>query len=447
MRSNRSSISFYSTTALFLLLLLSLYLPELPARIQPDSTVGVIGFNSNAINITTISMLYSYLRESAGKNRLFKIPQRGSSLWYQYETRDTISPGNLARYDLLCAQIQCRYLLVGMVYPQRGSLLIKARIYSSPEKRFLCTLDQSIDGGDLKKAAGQLTRKVVLFLDGKLPEISGLTISKGALKDSVSLRWTCNVFGGSFAIFRSTFLNGPYHKVGETAAARFTDITAEEGIKYWYRITVSKGDIQGISATGYGYRMPPIPKGINLSELLAGHTRQWPVPANEKERVKEEKNIQLYKKYYESYVMVTFIIMVGRIYINSGELIAFRDFKFLSFDQPNRIVYFSKPGMQPVKFFSRRFFRFFRDVQLMELDFLEILKRLIDNAVMFCIRSGDKETREPDGRVRYVPTFEVVGMMTEYHRDYENWKSNVIVFATSDDKIYRRILEAQRKGY
>ena len=81
------------------------------------------------------------------------------------------------------------------------------------------------------------------------------------------------------------------------------------------------------------------------------------------------------------------------------------------------------------------------------LIFDAIRKRLIDNAVMFCIRSGDKEMMEPDGRIRYTPTLEVVGMMTEYHRDYENWKSNVIVFGTSDEEIYRRIKEAQMKGY
>lgn len=279
------------------------------------------------------------------------------------------------------------------------------------------------------------------------PAVSSLTISQGTSKDSVTLSWSSTTTGNIFTISRSPFPNGFYQPIGETAANRFVDSTGEAGIKYWYRVAVTKNDRTGIPATGYGFRQPVEPKGLPLDELLEGHTRPWPVPATEEERKKEQRNLRLYEKYYESYFMMTFIIMVGRMYINRGELLAFRGFKFHSFDQPNRIVYFSRPGMAPVKFFSRRFFRFFRDVQLMDLDFIEILTRLVDNAVMFCIRSGYKELPEPDGRIRMLRSYEVVGMITEYHRDYEKWKSNAIVFGTSDENLYRRIREAQMKGY
>ncbi len=277
--------------------------------------------------------------------------------------------------------------------------------------------------------------------------VSSLTISRGTSKDSVILTWSCATTGNTFTISRSPFPSGPYEPVGETEANRFVDSTGEAGIKYWYRVAVAKEDLPGISASGYGFRQPPEQKGLDLDELLEGHTRPWPVPATEEEREKEKKNLRLYEKYYESYFMMTFIIMVGRMYINSGELLAFRGFKFHSFDQPNRIVYFSRPGMAPVKFFSRRFFRFFRDVQIMDLDFIEILTRLVDNAVMFCIRTGYKEIQEPDGRIRLLRSYEVVGLITEYHRDYMKWKSNAIVFGTSDENLYRRIREAQMKGH
>ncbi|MBP7735515.1 MAG: hypothetical protein KA369_06030 [Spirochaetes bacterium] len=277
--------------------------------------------------------------------------------------------------------------------------------------------------------------------------VSSLSISRGTSKDSVSLTWSSTTPGSTFSISRSPFPHGPYETIGETGAKRFVDSTAEAGIKYWYRVAATKEDLTGIPASGYGFRQPPDPKGLTLDELLEGHTRPWPVPATEEEREKEQRNLRLYEKYYESYFMMTFIIMVGRIYINSGELFAFRGFKFHSFDQPNRIVYFSRPGMAPVKFFSRRFFRFFRDVQLMDLDFIGILTRLVDNAVMFCIHSGYKEQQEPDGRIRLLRSYEVVGLITEYHRDYEKWKSNAIVFGTSDENLYRRIREAQMKGY
>jgi hypothetical protein len=279
-----------------------------------------------------------------------------------------------------------------------------------------------------------------------VPSVTGLTISQGTSYDSVSLAWSSNVSGTICTISRSAYANGAYQVIGESGETRFTDATAEPGVKYWYRVAVSTG-ITGTPVSGYGYRKPPNPPGLSLDRLLDGHNKPWPVPATEQEKETESRDLELYEKYYESYFMMTFIIMVGRIYVNSGELLAYRDFKFKSFDQPNRIVYFKRPDMGRVKFFSRRFFRFFRDVQLKELNFYAILKRLIDNGVMFCLRTGEQETWGPDGRTRFIPAFEVVGLMTEYHRDYKNWKGNVIVFGTSDENIYQRIKEAQLKGY
>ncbi len=445
---NRSSTGFYSKITLFFIILFSLYLPVDSARTLPESTVGILWFNSYGVPVDTIRKLDSYLLKATHKNRLFKTPVHGTApLWYEYETGNSISPWNLSRYEVLCSLLKCRYLLMGMVYPQKNNLLIQVKIYSSPDKVFIYTLDQTIEGGDLKKAATLLTRNVTMFFDGKLPTVSRLSVSRGTSRDAVSMKWTSNTSGNTYRIYRSPYHNGPYEAIGETDAGRFSDSTAEIGIKYWYRVTVTRGEISGITASGYGYRKPPNPKGLTYNDLLDDHNKPWPKPATEVERALESRNLKLYEKYYESYFMMTFIIMAGRMYINSGELIALRGFKFHSFDQPNRIVYFSKPGMPLVKFYSRRFFRFFRDVQIMKLDFYAIRKRLIDNAVMFCIRSGDKEIMEPDSRIRYVPTLEVVGMMTEYHRDYEKWKGNVIVFATSDEEIYRKIREAQMRSY
>jgi len=448
MRFKRFSTGCFRFTAIFLLASASLSVTGPAAGAQPGRNIALLRFNSYSFTVEAMKALNNQIRAAAEKNPLFIIPPAGpESLWYEYEPGITLSGANLSRYEALCAQLQCPNLMIGTAYRRQNNLLVQAKLYSSTEKRIICTLDQAIVGGDLKKAAFQLVKRVSLFHDGKLPVVSNLAVSRGKSKDAVTLTWKSNTYGSTYTIYRSPYQNGTYEEIGKTDAGRFTDSTAETGIKYWYRVDVTKGDLAGISASGFGYRNPPNPKGLTLSGLLDGHTRPWPVPATEEEKELEKKNLQLYEKYYESYFMVTFIIMVGRMYINSGELLAFRGFSFHHFDQPNRIVYFSKPGMPLVKFRSRRFFRFFRDVQLMDLDFRAILKRMIDNGVMFCIRTGEQEKMEPDGRIRYVPTLEVVGMMTEYHRDYENWKSNVIVFASSDEDIYRKIREAQMKGY
>jgi hypothetical protein len=449
MRYKRFSNGFYNKITLILLLGLSSLFPGPSAGTPADSSVAILRFNSYSVTATTVAALDFFLQEAARKNRLFKIPPTGlTSLWYEYDTRSKISPSNLSRYEALCEQLKCRYLFLGMVYQQKNIMLIQAKIYSSPEKIFICTLEQSIEGNDLKNAAAMLVRKATLFFNQKLPAVSGLTISKGTSKDSVTLTWTSNTTRNTYMIFRSPYSSGPYEAIGETSAGRFSDTTAEVGIKYWYRVTVTQEGLSGLAASGFGYRNPPSPKGLTYNELMEGHTRPWPTPASEAERVNEKKNLKLFEKYYESYFLVNFIIMVGRIYINSGELLAFRGFKLHSIDMPNRTVYFSKPGIPLVRFRSNRFFRFyFRDAILSGLDSDAILKRVVDNAVFFCIYSGVKEMKEPDGRTRLVPILEVVGLMSEYHHNYEKWKSNVVIFATSDEELYRRIREAQTKGY
>ncbi len=448
MRFKRFSTGCSNITIILLLAAVFPSMPEASAGTRPDRRVALLRFNSYSFTTEAMKALNSRIRAAAEKNSLFIIPPPVTEpLWYEYEAGITISGTNLSRYEALCAQLQCPYLMIGTAYRRQNNLLVQARIYSSAEKRITCTLDQPIDGGDLIKAADQLVKRTSLFFDGKLPVVSNLTVSRGTSKDAVVLAWKSNTNGNAYTIYRSPYQNGTYEEIGMTEAGRFFDSTAEVGIKYWYRVTVTKGGMTGISASGTGYRNPQNPKGLTLDELLGGHTRPWPSPSTEEEKELEKKNLKLYEKYYESYFMVTFIIMVGRMYIKNGELLALRGFKFHHFDQPNRIVYFSRPGMPLVKFRSRRFFRFFRDVQLMDLDFYAIRRRMIDNGVMFCIRTGEQEIMEPDGRIRYVPTLEVVGMMTEYHRDYVNWKSNVIVFASSDEEIYRKIREAQMKGY
>jgi len=83
----------------------------------------------------------------------------------------------------------------------------------------------------------------------------------------------------------------------------------------------------------------------------------------------------------------------------------------------------------------------------MNIPFEELLPRVMANSFLFCVRAGESETRLPDGRIRYLPHFNAVGMGTEYHRDYAKWRGNSIMFATSDEDLYRQILEAARKGY
>jgi hypothetical protein len=77
----------------------------------------------------------------------------------------------------------------------------------------------------------------------------------------------------------------------------------------------------------------------------------------------------------------------------------------------------------------------------------EIANMLVRNSIVYCVRRGEKKIWARDGTVRYYPLFEAVGLSTEYYRDYKNWRSNTVIFATSNEELYKRIKDAQRKGY
>jgi hypothetical protein len=429
-------------------MLAPLLFPSAHALALPDAVVGILRFHASAVGYDAVMNLHNNMIAIARKDNLLHTPQlNAGTLWYSYDSGNRISPESLSRYEALCGLLQSSHLLMGRIYQRNNVLLIEAKLFLASEKKFICTFNEPFIPGNQKKTAGLLAKKVSLFLEGRLPVVSELKASKGLSMQKVSLSWTCNTDGNNYIISRSFFENGPYDKIGETRSVRFIDTTADDGLKYWYSVSVTHGDLSGIPDTGYGYRKPPNPKSLTPEEVLDSRNRPWPSPATPEEMEKEKLHIRLFEKYYESYFMTAFIVMVGKLYVNSGELLVYRDFKLPTLDPANRVIYLSKPGMTPIKFHSKRFFRFVRDMHGLKIPYDELLPRVIDNAILFCIRSGEKEMKEPDGRIRYAPCFEAVGMSTEYIRDYEKWRSSTIVFATSDEDLYRRIREAQMKGY
>lgn len=411
---------------------------EVPAM---QNSVGVLRFRAEAVPAANAAAIHSSLSASEGRRDGWSIP-------YTYDRGARVSPQNLARYDEICGSLKCGLLLMGRIYARGRSLFVEAKLFSCEERSFLITITEPVPNGAIKKTGALLSRKISLFLKGSLPIVFGLEISNGTYPDRVSLSWRCTTDGSNFTISRSFFEKGPYLKIGETRSTTFVDTTVDEGIKYWYTVSVRRSDVTGIPANGAGYREPPVPQGLTMNELLDGHVRDWPEPATPEEAEREKLHLELYEKYYESYFMMTFIILVGRMYVNSGELLAYRGFVMRSWDPANRTVYLSRPGMPaPVRFFSKRLFRFLRDMYQMNIGIDELLPRVIANGVLFCVRTGDREFRQPDGKIRYLPELEAVGLATEYHRDYKKWKSNTIVFATSDEELYRKIREAELKGY
>lgn len=309
-------------------------------------------------------------------------------------------------------------------------------------------------GSALRMALPALLGLTLLSADGAgkrapdpPPAVQDLAVSQGSSTERVDLEWKCSEPAASYVIHRSYYEKDGFEKIAETRSAVFSDTTVDEAVKAWYRVSAVRKGVAGPPATGYGYRKPRDPRSLTLDELTGNRNQPWPEPPGPEAREREKLHLQLYEKYYESYFMMTFIYLVGRIYVKSGDVLAYRDFKSYTWDPANRKVFFSKPGVMNVRFHSKRFFRFVRDMYKLKIPFDELLPRVIENAILFCVRSGEDEMRLRDGRIRYVPRYDCAGMGTEYVRDYRKWRSHSIMFATSDEELYKRIREAQKKGY
>lgn len=416
---------------------------------MPSPVVAIVQFKTDIHTSERAWPIYNAMLTAAREDSLFTLPgEDGYSLRYAYEPGTAIPAVNLARYLSMCETLGSTHLIMGRVFAGRQGITIEARIFSSDEKKFLCAITEFSPYADgVRKPARLAVRKAALFLQGRLPVVESVKASRGTSLARVTLAWKCAPAADRYNVFRSHYEGGPFEKIGETGTTRFADTTAEEGIKYWYMVQGVIAEISGIPAADSGYRKPAAPRSLTVSDLVDNRTRPWPPPAAPEEEEKQGRHIFLMEKFYESYIMMSFIMMVGKMYVDSGDLVVYRDFSNYSMDIPNRIIYFTKPGLVTVKFFSNRFFRFLWRMKELDIPQEELLPRLIANSVLFCVRTGDREIRLNDGRTRYEPTFEAVGLGTEYVRDYEKWKSHSIMFATSDKELYRRIREAHLRGY
>ncbi len=264
--------------------------------------------------------------------------------------------------------------------------------------------------------------------------------SKGLSNSKVELSWKYNS-GEPVSVLKSEKESGPFAKIAFTNAGRYTDRNVEAGVKYWYRIS---DQTAAILASDYGYTKPPAPRGLMPDEIIKSRTKPLPRPLNEEMQARWDRHLSVMNDYYENYITVSIIIYIGKIYILRGDLVAFRDFSDYTIDYFNKTINVKKDGMNPIKFHSKRLFRFLKRCDKNLINELEILPRLVNNAIFFCVRRDNDVQTGPDGKTRMVPVFEALGMSTEYFRDNGNWRSSTIVFG-SDTKDLDELIEKNRK--
>ncbi|HPR49788.1 MAG TPA: hypothetical protein PK341_17535 [Spirochaetota bacterium] len=269
-----------------------------------------------------------------------------------------------------------------------------------------------------------------------------LIISQSKEEKIITLSWP-SIPSTQYMISRSERPDGLFKTLIKTRNNYYIDRDVEQGIKYWYNIKSSTPDSISFNISGSGFIEPEPIKGLMPDEILNKRTKDLPLPKDEKERLAWEKHLSVMKGYYENYLTVAIIIFIGKIYIKRGQLIVFRNFLDYAIDYNGKTIHVFRKGMTPIKFHSKRLFRFLKRCEKNDINETDILPRLVKNAIFYCVRRENAEKRELDGRIRIVPVYEALGMSTEYFRDYKKWRSNTVVFG-SDTKDLDDLIEKNR---
>ncbi len=283
--------------------------------------------------------------------------------------------------------------------------------------------------------------------DSKPGERSGkLSATEGTSGESVELKWDLKSRSEEFAVYRSTFEDGPYEELDVTEKNEYSDRSAYPGVIYWYWI-IPLGEESplepGSAVSGYRKNLPV--KGARLQRILKSKVKKLPVIRDKKKRDLDVKFNNFMKKFYTNNVKLSIIMAAGEGYLKRGELILLKDFdRYMIDDSPN-ISYFVKEGRYRVKYYSKKFSSLIRGSRLLDPGKKRLTKILLENMLVYCIDTGDTEITGEDGVKRVVKSYEAVGVSTEYYRDYYNWRFRTVMTGSSNKKIKKMMRDAQRR--
>lgn len=412
-----------------------------------EGRVCLLPFQSSKTLLQEGALLTEEIRKACGGGGSCIVPSIHQHPQYP-PPNNRLSTAVLKQYLSIAEKNGCSHILLGRITNAgRKGRIVESKLFSSASKGIILNYRDTIEAGsDITSPAKYILRRAELVIENRFPSASDLTASRGTVNRAIRLKWSGTIRGVRYSIYRSIRREGPLELLKTTDETDFTDTTADEGLKYYYRVIPAVGDIKGTGITTWGYIKPKNPPSLTPNEIVDQKVRGKEIPLTAADAARIKRDLKLFEEYYESYFMITFIYLVGKMYVNRGELIVYRDFNRYTLDRRNTTVYFHKQDCT-VKLLSERFFRFVRDMGWQQIPEREIMPRVVQNGIAFCIRTGEAESVGADGITRFIPTFEAVGFSTEYYRDFRDWKSNTIVFASSDKELDRKIKEAKSRGY
>ncbi len=365
---------------------------------------------------------------------------RTKGVGYPLSSRKNIPASYRNTYNKIAANLGVSHLVMGRIVKVNGAFKIETKLYSRGNSEFLYETDELIQSFNETGETGRiLAGRVNLFLSGILPYVYNLDITRGEYYDRVILSWSCSEKRAGYHVYRSAYQYGPYKKLDEISTSKYIDRDTEPGIRYWYKIySIKKGIPAGV-AERYGYSAIRPPKGEDMDDIIDAKDNNIPPPSSSTEARKRKKHLNIIEDYYMNSIKLRFVIFVGKYYVRSGKVLIFNDLYPYHLDRKNLTMYVIDRDKYYIKFYCQKLIKILREAEAAGIKRADLFDRLIKNGMLFCIRTGTVRIKTEDGRTRYLPSYEALGMATEYFKNYKDWPSHTIMMSTSNEHLSKEM--------
>lgn len=242
------------------------------------------------------------------------------------------------------------------------------------------------------------------------------------------------MFGSNdYRIHRTDRVNGTYSVIKTVTETRFIDTNCKPGIEYFYRISSSPHQRDtDFSVIKSGYRRIDLSKTFELDEILAKKKQEISYL-----RPVDKQRIQQLERYYLGWLKTQLILFASKPYIYNDRIIILTDFSNFSWNrEQNSINFYSQNEDYQLTFYGREPFEL-----LDRTNDRELLERLLENSIAFCVYQGETKIRDRQGRNKYIPNYEAVGLATHYFKYSKDWATHTILFSSNRKDIIQEVEE------
>lgn len=344
------------------------------------------------------------------------------------------------------------YLLLGRAssYPEGTSAEIY--IVSADGKKILYKTGWAFSGADVLPAAQILAGRINLFLKKTpIPPARECRASRGDSSEKIALTWEAAKDTNQYAVYRSSFEQGPFMHVASVEGTVYDDAGAEPGLQYWYALGPVIDSVPcepGKASPGYRSVIPP--RGQDLGRLIRERTRPLPAGRDEQERKKFAAYEAFLKGYYKNPVELSIVLNIIQSYVKKGAVTVLDGFDRYDINLEQReIILIEEKYRYAVLFTSSRLTRLFFEARAKSpepertKDLTDILAK---NMIAFCVFREEKAITDAENRTRFVPCYDAIGVATELHRNCREWKSRTMIFGTGNKELEEKIKQARKKS-